>query len=129
MKLYTYCQNCNRSITTQTSLPDRIKLAQKYGKEIKLKCPHCRTEAMYHIDSIKAVKNKTQERIMLVLFLTIAAIVSVFAMDFLIHYPWPVIGAGILLIFQSPILLYFIIQRIKNKRINNFNFYFVEVKE
>ena len=58
MKLYTRCSKCREEINFSAWVSDRFGLAAKMGEKIELKCIKCNTTAKYHVNDIKAEKNR-----------------------------------------------------------------------
>ncbi|MEQ9009682.1 MAG: hypothetical protein RLP12_17520 [Ekhidna sp.] len=58
MKLYTRCSKCREEINFSAWVSVRFAQAKKLNEKIELRCTNCNTSNKYHVNDIRAEKNK-----------------------------------------------------------------------
>lgn len=58
MKLTITCKNCKSENRLKRTATDRVELAKKYGKEFEIRCSKCSKKHTYHVNKVKASKNR-----------------------------------------------------------------------
>lgn len=82
MKLYptilkTKCFNCKENFTLKQATYSRMELENMIGTVFTQQCPHCLKSNDYHVNEVKAYKNKFMQSVVLIFALTLL-LVSVY---------------------------------------------------
>ena len=121
MKLQTTCKKCNSEISFYTWNTDRVSLAMKKGKVIKLDCKNCDAIEKYHLNELTAKPSK--------IALLIGLIIFVFGTPFVLLLTWDIIFqslniyfiSGLIAIIGAPLFVYLFIERNEANKVRNFN--------
>lgn len=115
------CKKCKSPVKTNTSAPDRVRLAMKRGEVLSLSCKKCYYKGTYQVDEFKAEPNLVIRKIALAIFVLGTPIMLYAGWDLIIFEGWNQSLLGVIGILLIPRTLYGIIIGYERSRVRSFN--------
>ncbi len=124
MKLYTRCSKCRKEINFSVWVSDRFGLAAKMGEKIELKCIQCNTIDKYHVNDIKAEKNKIVALSALLILLLGTTGIVIFIWDYIFRIADMYAISAFIGVIGIPMFFYQAITSDQEKKVWLFNSYY-----
>ena len=121
MKLQTTCKKCNAEISFYTWETNRMNLAMKKGKIIKLDCKNCGAKEKYHLNELTAKPSKIALLIGLIIFVFGTPIVLLLTWDIIFQSLNIYFISGLIAIIGVPLLIYLLIEKNEANKVSDFN--------
>ena len=136
MKLESKCKHCGKYIEFYENVSDRVELSLEKGDNIELSCKICSTKNHYHLNNVKAKKNRLISIIGFLIFIIGTILIYHFIGEFYFEHKEQFESKNnyssfgrILGAFAIPFVIFQLIENIQMRKVKRFNSYFIKEKK